>query len=435
MSYLKQAPLLGCLCIATQASATDIVLYREGLVSELAPRIQRMDAVAENPKFQRFDDLLQQHKASLSRGLMSRCLLSPEELESDDLAQRLKRGRVAVQYEDFEPANEHLAKAEQLFRCASTIVDPQVGAQLYLLYGIVAFHQGDERTSRDRFERAFLFQEALDWDSGNPIDSKPIFEEARWSIYERAPSRLYVEPDYGSPLFINGRAPEKSDDFYLIPSGQHLLQVGDGKHTYSISLESGEVTLSPPIIAQPDIFHAVDDPARVELLYTVLEQLFPERTTLFLVDNEQVWQHIVGERGFTDQWKTVVTTDSQRKKRTITAWALVGSGAVVAVGSTTMMVAGLSRANEANVAMENAKSAARASTDASEIMQFNKEYESAYKEYGQAYVMNLIGAVSAVGGGMLAGGGLTLLATSSSRVDADGALLQLRINLPQRGLR
>ena len=182
MSDFKRAPLIGCLFIATQANATDIVLYREGLQSDITTRIERVDGVADSHELHQFDALLKQHQASLSRGLMSACLLEPEDLKADNLEQRLKRARSAVQYEDFEPANEHLTKAEQLFRCSTSLVDPATGAQLYMLYGIVAYHQGDERTTRDRFERAFLFQEALEWDSGNPGASNASMRGLGWGF-------------------------------------------------------------------------------------------------------------------------------------------------------------------------------------------------------------------------------------------------------------
>lgn len=435
MSYLKQAPLIGCLLITSNAKASDIVLYREGLVTEISTRMARLDGLSEELEFQQFDSLLEQHKATLSRGLMSGCLLKPAELEAEDLTKRLTRGQAAVQYEDFEPANQHLTVAEQLFRCSTDVVDPAIGAQLYMLFAIVAYHQGDERSSRDRFERAFLFQGDLEWDTGNPLDSKPIFEEARWSIYERAPARLYVEPNYGTDIYINGRVPERTDEFYLIPQGEHLLQLRDGDYTYSISLESGEVILSPPIVADPSIFGSPKEQKDSKRLRKVLAHLFPQHTKLYLVDDEEVWEHVVGSTDFENRWDDVLVNDGNRKKRTITAWTLVGSGAAIAAGSTAMMLTGLSRANEADTAMSEANNLARTSTDPSEIMTHNENYDSALQDYTKAYALNLIGAVSAVGGGMLAGGGVTLLATSSSQIKTDSGLIQIRLNLPQRGLK
>ena len=65
MSYLKQAPLIGCLLITSNAKAADIVLYREGLVTEISARMARLDGLSEELEFQQFDSLLEQHKATL----------------------------------------------------------------------------------------------------------------------------------------------------------------------------------------------------------------------------------------------------------------------------------------------------------------------------------------------------------------------------------
>jgi hypothetical protein len=435
MGYLKQVPLFGCLLITSKAYATDIVLYRDGLVSELSTQMARIDGLPEDMEYQQFDALLEQHRATLSRGFLNECLLKPEERAQEDLAQRMKRGGAAVQYADYETANEHLTTAEQLLRCATEIVDPAVGARLYLLYAIVAYEQGDESTSRDRFERAFLFEEGLEWDNANPSSSKPLFEEARWSIYDRTPARLYIEPDYGSKLYLNGRIPEAAEDFYLVPQGEHLLQFGLGERTYSVSLESGEYTLSPPITAEPSVFHSEKNTAKSQTLITILVQLFPKNTTIYLMDDKQVWEHRVGSDTFTNRWDEVLTREGNRKKRKIAAWTLVGSGAAVAAGSTAMMLTGLNRANAADEAMGLATNAARDSNSPEDVMAHNLAYDTAFENYTKAYTLNLLGAVSAVGGGMLAGGGITLLATSSSQTRAKSGLFQLQFNLPQRGLK
>ena len=66
---------------------------------------------------------------------------------------------------------------------------------------------------------------------------------------------------------------------------------------------------------------------------------------------------------------------------------------------------------------------------------FAQEYESAFGDYTRAYLINIAGAMTAVAGGMLAGGGVTLLATSNTRIDANGAGVRVHITLPQRGVK
>ena len=237
------------------------------------------------------------------------------------------------------------------------------------------------------------------------------------------------------PLYLNGSliTPNESG-FYLIPSGDHLLQFGRGKHIYSVSLESGEATLRPPIMARPDIFHHVEDPAKYDLLVTILRQLFPEGETLYLVDGDRIWEHTVGRTEFVDRWEQVVTQDRLARRRNTTAWTLIGSGTVVAVGSTALMLTGAAKAETASTNMTIANNARLAATDAETLMQANEDYDSAFGDYTRAYLLNIAGAMTAVAGGMLAGGEITLLATTNTwRIDASGTGLRVRIDLPQRG--
>jgi hypothetical protein len=128
----------------------------------------------------------------------------------------------------------------------------------------------------------------------------------------------------------------------------------------------------------------------------------------------------------------ILESDRYRRKRAATAWTLVGSGTLIAAGSTAAMVIGLQQAANAQVVMEDAKNAASRTSDPTEVMNANNTYQAAYLDYGRAYTLNIIGAVSAVGGGMLAGGGITLLATSSTRLEANGRQLSLTIRVPKR---
>jgi tetratricopeptide (TPR) repeat protein len=429
MPSIQQTWLIAALCLSNFASATEYVLYREGLEGDISARYQRVAHTDGQVEYIRFDDLITNYTPTITRGLISGCSKSNH---NENFQSRFNRGKTAIQYEDFDAAEDHLQSAEQLFRCSTTIVEPYEGAELYLLFGILAHHQGDLRAAQDRFERAFLFKEDLAWNNDYPNESREAFEKARWSIYERAPARVYIEPDYNVTLHLNGKIPDRTDDFYLVPSGEHLLQFKNGAHTYSVSFESGESTLAPPILEDPAIFHEVLNPEKHERLVSILSQLFPEKTKLFLADRNQLWEHTVGETEFTDRWKMILESDRYRRKRAATAWTLVGSGTLIAAGSTAAMVIGLQQAANAQVVMEDAKNAASRTSDPTEVMNANNTYQAAYLDYGRAYTLNIIGAVSAVGGGMLAGGGITLLATSSTRLEANGRQLSLTIRVPKR---
>jgi hypothetical protein len=321
------------LCLVWVAAAVDVAVMADGLDDVLVA--DRLAAAGLAPaQSSSFFDLMLGAKPSLSKGKLVAC---QTKLPLADTEEAVERAEHAVSYREFTGASEHLALARRVLTCADAPVPPELGARIYLLSGYTAAQLGDSKAAVAYFQRTHLFMPGLQWPGTYALESKALFEEAELGIYMVPPSRIYVTPAPADRWLIDGAVPEVVENFFPLPSGEHLLQVVTDDHiaSWNAHFESGETNLLLPALAPPEAAVWADDPAKREALDAWLANALPAQTEVVVVTASHLWVTVVGSNEWSDAWEPVVAQAATVMKRRKLGWGLVagGGGAAVAAGA------------------------------------------------------------------------------------------------------
>ncbi len=156
----------------------------------------------------------------------------------------------AVAYMEFGSARAALDTAMADVSCLSEPVDAALAARTWFLAGIVADAAGDAAGSRAAFLQAHAFQPGLAWDENFAPAARPVFDAAAAEQKSAATVSVTLLPAAPVvPLRVDGRTVVPQDGRVPIPSGIHLLQVGDTPvTTYRLDVTAstpGTLVLTP----------------------------------------------------------------------------------------------------------------------------------------------------------------------------------------------
>ena len=318
------------LLAATPSFAAEVALVSTTMDLGLATARLQV-AEVEAGRTLRFAQLMNETPPTLSQGIIENCIKPVDLAPATDAIQR---AQVAIDYRDLVTAAKHLDGAIVAIACSDQYVSGKVAARAHLLRGYLHFLDGDESAATTQFARAHLFQPGQPWDVALPAEPAAAYAKAGSDLYVRAAVRLYVNPDPAVPWWIDGQTPEVDADFYPIPAGTHLLQVGKSPtRSWNLALDSGEANLTLPGLAPPTAADAADDPDQRAALTHWIGVALGDEAEVAVVTPHSIWVHELGSDRWTDAWAPVVDQATTTRRRIQLGWGLAAGGAGLFAGS------------------------------------------------------------------------------------------------------
>jgi hypothetical protein len=211
---------VGVLLVAVGAAFAGVPVVHDGdggaAVSQVAQRTglppDQLEAVP-------LSQLLEAPTSVLGAAAMRHC--SGAATRVGDVKAELVRAEAALREGEDRSAMDHLDLAVAAMGCLSELVEPGVGARVFLLRGALMGDR-DEEAALGELRSALGFDPALSWEPGFPEAGEALLEAARGA---GTPSVLAVSPAGTSAgPWIDGRTLSGSGAAREVAPGLHLAQ-------------------------------------------------------------------------------------------------------------------------------------------------------------------------------------------------------------------
>ena len=372
----------------------DVVVYAAGVsLDEARSRIELLRGDTNDVHMRPFTALMAEAPVTISPGTAEVCL---DPSDPAAFSEAMKRGDSALVYAEYDKAAAHLERAAAALRCMVTPVDPGELAKLHVLQGVLRFLNKDEAGSKAAFMAAHSVKTDLVWDAALPAGGA-VFDAARTEVYMHPPARVYVEPDPGERWKVDGATPRKSDGFYPMLAGEHLLQLSTvPAQVMMIEVERGETQLDIPGLVHPELLMDIASEQNRPVVEEALSFAVAPGTAVYAVLPEEVWYGKMGEpAGWAELYRPAVAALDRERARKRSGAILAASGGGVAVIGGLVSVVGLSRMGGARAA----------TTDAGTVAEIN----AASDDFASARSLTMIGGAVGLAGLATTGTGVVLL--------------------------
>jgi hypothetical protein len=334
-----------------------------------------------------WDTLRQGPPALVGGGMVSGCAAAPT-ATNEQLQWLIQRADGAVAYGEADRAAPELVEARKTLGCLASPVDPDRLVRFWMLTGVVAAAQGDEKAAVGAF-RAAIGSGKPGWDDAWPASARALFDRAAGEAAQAGKTKLTVVAP-GATVHVDGKPVEGPLD--VLP-GSHVVLVGAATPVpLVIEVPEGAVQLVIPAAFPADLALA-DEASNRGPASALLAAALGEGSPAFVVTESKVW---AASAGRTD-WIALSSHEAPPAFRA--GKLLAGAGLVVAVGGGVPAILGYTRASGGAADMEAAASEA--------------EFLAARDDYEAGAAMLKPTRWVAAGGGALAVVGIGLAALNA----------------------
>lgn len=168
----------------------------------------------------------------------------------------------AINYAEFERAEDLLATAWRALPCLQAPVEPEELARLHFFQGLTSYYRGNPERSREDFRRGLLVSSVLQWDPTYPPDAHPVFLEALRATLTAGEGILQLSPGLeGAEVRLNGVVLDARSRSRPLVAGRHVVQVrGGGLQTFVFDLPAGAAI---ELLTEAELQHALARPDAV----------------------------------------------------------------------------------------------------------------------------------------------------------------------------
>jgi hypothetical protein len=237
---------------------------------------------------------------------------------------------------DSAPALEGLRAASEALTCLVDPVDPALGARVHLRRAEVALLAGERRTAGMAFTDALRFNPDLTWAGARTDEERELFRSAALAPFLNAPASVTVLPPPDGPLWIDGHSRIPQDGAFVVSTGAHLLQLGDGPGL-TLRLTSGPATLRLPSRIPTALLDDLSTKEARARAAHYLPWVAPAGSPVLLTSSDGLWEHVVGSDAWTDRWTPVVDEAARVRRRGRKGALLIGAGTALTGGGAAAM--------------------------------------------------------------------------------------------------